>query len=151
MEMEQIREILKYFDKSAANKMKLQHGSFMIELEKSGAAVSESPKPIAIQAQPQVVAQAQVAQIVEQIEQKAPGEIVTSPMVGTFYKAPSPDAVAFAKAGDKIKKGAPIAIIEAMKIMNEIEAEFDFKILEVLVEDGQPVEYDMPLFRVEKV
>lgn len=148
MEMEQIREILKYFDKSAANKMKLHHGSFMIELEKSTATV-EVQKQTVIQApvQPQIP----IPQpIVEQIEIKTVGEIITSPMVGTFYKSPSPDSPAFAKVGDKLKKGSPLAIIEAMKIMNEIEAEFDFKVLEVLVEDGQPVEYDMPLFRVER-
>ncbi|MEY4504800.1 MAG: hypothetical protein RL154_1096 [Pseudomonadota bacterium] len=148
MEMEQIREILKYFDKSAANRMKLQHGSFMIELEKSISSQQEAPRQVQVLAQPQAVAQPMA---VEQVEVKEAGEIITSPMVGTFYKSPSPDAAAFAKVGDKIKKGGPIAIIEAMKIMNEIEAEFDFKILEVLVDDGQPVEYDMPLLRVERM
>jgi len=72
-------------------------------------------------------------------------------MVGTFYRAPSPDAAPFVNVGDTVRKGQTIAIIEAMKIMNELEAEFDCKILEILVENGQPVEYDMPLFRVEKL
>ena len=79
------------------------------------------------------------------------GQIIKSPMVGTFYKSPSPGAAPFAKIGDVIRKGQPIAIIEAMKIMNELEAEFDCKILDILVEDGQPVEFDMPIFLVEKV
>ena len=72
-------------------------------------------------------------------------------MVGTFYQAPSPGAAPFVKIGDSIKKGSTVAIIEAMKIMNEIEAEFDCKIIEVLVSDGEPVEFDQPLFRVEKL
>ena len=72
-------------------------------------------------------------------------------MVGTFYRAPSPDSPPFVKVGDTVRKGQTIGIIEAMKIFNEIEAEFDCKILEILVEDGQPVEYDMPLFLVERL
>ena len=72
-------------------------------------------------------------------------------MVGTFYMAPSPDSAPFVKVGDTVKKGQVIAILEAMKIMNELEAEFDCKILDILVSDGQAVEYDMPLFTVEKL
>jgi acetyl-CoA carboxylase biotin carboxyl carrier protein len=79
------------------------------------------------------------------------GLSIKSPMVGTFYKSPAPGAAPFAKIGDVIRKGQPVGIIEAMKIMNEIEAEFDCKILDILVDDGQPVEYDMPIFTVEKV
>jgi acetyl-CoA carboxylase biotin carboxyl carrier protein len=72
-------------------------------------------------------------------------------MVGTYYASPSPDSPAFVKKGDTVKKGQTLAILEAMKIMNEIEAEFDCKILDVLVSDGNAVEYDMPLFVVEKI
>ena len=72
-------------------------------------------------------------------------------MVGTFYRAPSPDSPPFVKVGDRVSKGQTIGIIEAMKIFNEIDAEFDCKVLEILVEDGQPVEYDMPLFLVERL
>ncbi|EAI8101671.1 acetyl-CoA carboxylase, biotin carboxyl carrier protein, partial [Campylobacter coli] len=69
----------------------------------------------------------------------------------TFYQAPSPGAAPFVKVGSSVKKGDTIAIIEAMKIMNEIEAEFDCRIVEILVADGQPVEFGMPLFTVEKL
>ncbi|MBN2010198.1 acetyl-CoA carboxylase biotin carboxyl carrier protein [candidate division KSB1 bacterium] len=75
---------------------------------------------------------------------------VRSPMVGTLYRAPAPDAAPYVKEGDKVNKGQVLCIIEAMKLMNEIEAEFPFKIVEILVENGQPVEYDQPLFKVEK-
>jgi acetyl-CoA carboxylase biotin carboxyl carrier protein len=72
-------------------------------------------------------------------------------MVGTFYSAPSPDSAPFVKVGDRVKKGQVIAVLEAMKIMNELEAEFDCEILSVLVSDAQAVEYDMPLFAVKKL
>jgi acetyl-CoA carboxylase biotin carboxyl carrier protein len=72
-------------------------------------------------------------------------------MVGTFYASPSPDSPPFVQAGAPVRKGQPLCILEAMKIMNELEAEYDCKILEVLVQDGEPVEYDKPLFRVEKL
>jgi len=72
-------------------------------------------------------------------------------MVGTFYASPSPDSPPFVKAGDKVKKGQTLCILEAMKIMNEIEAEYDCTIVDVLVEDGEAVEYDKPLFAVEKL
>ena len=72
-------------------------------------------------------------------------------MVGTFYIAPSPGAPSFVKVGQTVKKGDTIAIIEAMKIMNEIEAEFDCRIVKALIADGQPVEFGMALFEVEKL
>jgi len=77
------------------------------------------------------------------------GELVTSPLVGTFYRAPSPDSVPFVEVGDPVRKGQTLCIIEAMKLMNEIEAERDGKVLEILVADGQAVEYGQPLVRVE--
>jgi len=77
------------------------------------------------------------------------GESVLSPMPGTFYASPSPDAELFVQPGEKIKKGDTLCIIEAMKIMNEIEAEKSGIIKEVLVKNGQPVEYNQPLFILE--
>lgn len=73
---------------------------------------------------------------------------ISSPMVGTFYRAPSPEAKPFVEEGDSIKKGQVICIIEAMKLMNEIESEVDGKVVKVLVENGRPVEYGEPLFLV---
>jgi acetyl-CoA carboxylase biotin carboxyl carrier protein len=72
-------------------------------------------------------------------------------MVGTFYAAPAPDAQEFVKVGDTVRRGQKVAIVEAMKIMNEIEAEYDCKILEILVKDGEVVDFDKPLFSVEKL
>jgi acetyl-CoA carboxylase biotin carboxyl carrier protein len=77
------------------------------------------------------------------------GHVVKSPMVGTFYRASSPGAKAFAEVGDQVKAGQPVCIIEAMKIMNEIEADMDGTITKILVDNGQPVEYGQPLFVIE--
>lgn len=79
------------------------------------------------------------------------GEFITSPMVGTFYHKPSPEAAPYVNVGDKVKKGQTIGIIEAMKIMNEIEAEFDCKIISIDTGDGQPVEYGSKLIKVERL
>ena len=81
--------------------------------------------------------------------QKPAGKIVESPLVGTFYAAPAEDAAPFVSVGDTVKKGQTLAIIEAMKLMNEIESEYDGTIAEILVENGQPVEYGQPLFRIQ--
>jgi acetyl-CoA carboxylase biotin carboxyl carrier protein len=76
-------------------------------------------------------------------------KIVTSPMVGTFYRAPSPDASPFADVGNLVKKGQTLCIIEAMKLMNDVECEHNGKVVSILVENGQPVEYGEPLFHIE--
>src|SRR5262249_17764566 len=77
------------------------------------------------------------------------GHVVASPFVGTFYRTPAPDQPAFVEVGSVVKKGQVLCIIEAMKLMNEIEADEPGKITEILVETGQPVEFGQPLFRVE--
>ncbi len=85
----------------------------------------------------------------EGISAQPDGKLIRSPLVGTFYAAPAEDADAFVAVGDMVKKGQTLAIVEAMKLMNEIESEFDGVIEEVLVENGQPVEYNQPLFRLK--
>ena len=78
------------------------------------------------------------------------GEIISSPLVGTYYEAPDEGADPFVKVGDIVKKGQTLAIIEAMKLMNEIESECDGVIKEIMVSNGQPVEFGQPLFRIEQ-
>lgn len=77
-----------------------------------------------------------------------PGRLIKSPLVGTFYVAPSEEAEPFVEAGASVKKGQTIAIVEAMKLMNDIESEFDGTVAEVLVANGEAVEYGQPLFRI---
>jgi len=157
MDKNEIRELIRIFDKSDITKLKIKEGDFSIELQKGfegGVTYTAAPAPVAQAVSAAAPAAAPVAQVVggeASINAASSGLSMKSPMVGTFYKSPAPGAAPFAKVGDIIRKGQPIGIIEAMKIMNEIEAEFDCKVLEILVEDGQPVEYDMPIFAVEKV
>ncbi len=149
----EIKDLMRFFDSSDISKVKIKNGDFLIELQKdfdnqvptSGTTtVISTPSqsvPVATQTQPQD----------EQSVTKEPVESIKSPMVGTFYQAPAPGADPFVKVGSVVKKGQTVGIVEAMKIMNEIEAEYDCKIVKILIEDGQPVEFDMPLFEVQKV
>ena len=81
-------------------------------------------------------------------EKEPEGNVVKSPLVGTFYAAPAEDAAPFVRIGDKVKKGQVLAIVEAMKLMNEIESDFDGEVAEIYVKNGQAVEYGQPLFRI---
>ena len=84
-----------------------------------------------------------------QQEAPKPGKIIESPLVGNFYAAPAEDAEPFVTVGSTVKKGQTLAIVEAMKLMNEIESDYDGTVAEILVENGQPVEYGQPLFRID--
>ena len=147
MNVEVLEKIIKVFDESNVNVLEFENEEFKIFLDKSASAPAQT---VQTAAQPQV--QEKIVQHVEaKTECEADGDIIASPMVGTFYQAPSPDSPPYVKIGDKVNKGQTLCIIEAMKIMNEIEAEYNCEILEILVEDGQPVEFDTPLFKVKKL
>ena len=153
MKFDEIKELMRLFGKSKLDRIQIKQKDFEIEMEKGGTVVVEAAP--AAKAAPAVStsAPAVAAPAAEETqgEPAVKGELITSPMVGTFYAAPSPDSPPFVKVGDTVRKGQTLCILEAMKIMNELEAEYDCKILEILVEDGEPVEYDKPLFRVEKL
>lgn len=148
MKKEDIKELIEFFNQMDMNKIKIKDGDFEVELEKF-ADCCELPAPAPVVQAP---APAPVNVVVNSEVKSAatPKNTINSPMVGTFYAAPSPGAAPFVKVGQRVRKGDTIGIIEAMKIMNEIEAEFDCTITEVLVADGQPVEFGMALFGVEK-
>lgn len=151
MDMKQIKTLLQEFDASTLSKLKITQDTFSIEFEKNIGVVAAP-----VMTTPSMVAAAPVAiaATASEVPSAAPaitGDAIVSPMVGTFYAAPSPDSAPFVKVGDRVKKGQVIAVLEAMKIMNELEAEFDCEILSVLVSDAQAVEYDMPLFAVKKL
>ncbi|UFS62422.1 acetyl-CoA carboxylase biotin carboxyl carrier protein [Sulfurimonas sp. HSL-3221] len=150
MDMRQIKALMQEFDESGLSKLKITKEGFEMELEKVIGAVAApvaAPAPVAVPAAAPAAAPVAAAAPAPSVS----GDEILSPMVGTYYAAPSPDSAPFVKVGDTVKKGQVIAILEAMKIMNELEAEFDCKVLDVLVSDGQAVEYDMPLFVVEKL
>ena len=151
MEMKQINALITKFDESGLSKIKMSKDGFEIEMEKATGLVAAPVQAVA--AAPVAVAApvAAAASAAPVAAAAISGDTIDSPMVGTYYSAPSPDSAPFVKVGDTIKKGQAVAVLEAMKIMNELEAEFDCKIVEILVTDGQAVEYDMPLFVVEKI
>ncbi len=146
MELKDLKKLLEIFDKSKTNILEFETDEFRIYLDKG---VASTPQPQI--EQPKIQEKPVVQKVEAKSECEVEGDLITSPMVGTFYQAPSPDSPPYVKVGDKVKKGQTLCIIEAMKIMNELEAEYDCEILEVLVEDGQPVEFDTPLFRVKRL
>ncbi len=157
MNLEEIKELIRVFGRSKLDKLKVKDGEFEVSMSKEEhqTTVVTTPQSTLVQQVAPVAVASEQTPTIETEAKAAPlaqeGELIRSPMVGTFYAAPSPDSPPFVKAGDTVNKGQVLCILEAMKIMNELEAEFNCKILEVLVEDGQPVEYDMPLFRVERI
>ena len=157
MDFKEIKELIKIFDASSLNALSITQENSKIKLEKGikTPQIVESQNtqilsPITTQI-PQSPSQIEVAPQAPTQRPTTRGETINSPMVGTFYRCPSPDAPAYVNVGDKVKKGQTLAIIEAMKIMNEIEAEFDCVIKEIIPTDAQPVEYNSPLFVVEKI
>ena len=170
MEFKEIQELIKLVNKSDISEIKIKDGEFEITLRskdyieavknKPGSTIQTIQAPQPMPAQPQATqtpAQAQTSQqpAQEGSEQKEVSEeesnyiTVKSPMIGTFYRSSSPDKDPFAQVGDMVKKGDVLCIIEAMKLFNEIESEFEGKIVKVLVEDSSPVEYDQPLFLLD--
>ena len=154
MDTRQIKMLMKDFDQSGLTRVKIEQEGFSIEMEKAAPTTAVVSAPEVVTSAP--VATAPSAPSVTQTEsvpvtQAHSGDFIYSPMVGTFYEAPSPDSPPFVKVGDIVKKGQTLAILEAMKIMNELEADFDCKIVDILVKNGQAVEYDMPLFAVEEI
>ncbi len=151
MDFKEIKELIRVFDKSELNKLKVKEGEFEVAMQKGfeGTVVTTAPAVAA----PVMAPAAPVASAPIAVDAPATitGETINSPMVGTYYASPSPEAPSFVNVGDTVKKGQTLCILEAMKIMNEVEAEYDCKIVEMLVKDSEPVEYDMPIFVVEKV
>lgn len=151
MDFKEIKELIRVFDKSELNKLKVKEGEFEVSMQKGfegGTVLTTSPAVAApLAAAPAVAAPVATTDAPAAIT----GDTINSPMVGTFYASPSPEAQPFVKEGDTVKKGQTLCILEAMKIMNEVEAEFDCKIVKSLIENGSPVEYDMPIFVVEKL
>lgn len=143
MEFENLITLINAVSDSTLTGLKYEENGVKIQLTKKEGKVKVIAAPTAAPAALPVPA----AEAADEAADK-PGNIVKSPLVGTFYAAPAEDADPFVAVGDTVKKGQTLAIVEAMKLMNEIESDFDGKIAEVLVENGQPVEYGQPLFRI---
>lgn len=161
MDLKLIKNILDMIAESDVNEVSLEEGDFKIKVKKQGevqqvtysqpAAAPQAPAQPAAPAQQQQSAAPQAeANQSSGNDDQPDGDVVKSPIVGTFYEAPSPDSDAFVKVGDTVSKGDTLCIVEAMKIMNEIEAEFGGTVQKILVDDGTPVEFDQPLFIIKK-
>ena len=154
-----IDEITKLMEAMAANKLtsfEMKDGEFKLSLkcEKEAPQIVTvaAPASVSAAAPGMTIAAAPALQAAEETagesQAEMSGKVVTSPLVGTFYSASSPDAEPFVKEGDTVKKGQVLGIIEAMKLMNEIESEYDGVVEAVLVNNEEVVEYGQPLFRI---
>ncbi len=146
LDLEQLRDLIRLLDEANLTEIEIEHDDDRIRVRRDpapvlGAAASESVAPVTAQAPEPVGASS--------APEDDDGAYVTSPFVGTFYRSPSPDGHPFVDVGDSVVPGQVLCIVEAMKLMNEIEAEAAGTIVEVLVESGKPVEYGDRLFRIE--
>ena len=142
-----IQELAELLAENELTEISVKHGEKEVVIKKGGG-VLMSPPPVA-PAAVTVSAPSTTAETLICTPMEKKGKPITSPMVGTFYKAPSPDAEPFVKVGSTVEEGKVVCIIEAMKLMNEIEADASGKIVEICVEDGQPVEFGQVLMYVE--
>lgn len=150
MDIRKIKKLIELLEESNVEELEIQEGEESVRISrgsKSTVAVAQAPvaAPVTVAAAPAPVA-APAAAPAAPAEKAAPaGHSVNSPMVGTFYGAPSPGAAPFISVGQSVKEGDVVCIVEAMKMMNQIEADKSGVVEAILVEDGQPVEFDQPL------
>src|SRR2546421_1005169 len=145
MDLRKLKKLIDLVQESGIAELEITEGEEKVKIVKGGT-VDVSQAPIA--APPRAGAEARAAAPAAAAEPAAgqEGHVVKAPMVGTFYRSPSPDAKVFVEVGQAVKEGDTICIIEAMKLMNEIEADASGSVKAILVENGQPVEYGQPLF-----
>lgn len=151
MEFKHIKELVTLINSTEIMELEIENDGFRLAIRKEGKGPAFAPvqvvetmvtKPMAAQASPEAATE-------PVITQRGPRLVeIEAPMVGTFYRAPAPDAPPYIQVGDTISEGQVLYIIEAMKMMNEIEAEISGVVKEILVENGQPVEYGQPLLLV---
>jgi acetyl-CoA carboxylase biotin carboxyl carrier protein len=159
MDIKEIQNLIKFVAKSGASEVKLEMGDIKITI-KTGGEESRGDTTYVQHIPVQQPVQQQAAQVSQVVETKPTAQeiaasedakyvTIKSPMIGTFYRKPSPDKPTFVEVGSTIKAGDPLCVIEAMKLFNEIESEISGKIVKVLVDDSSPVEFDQPLFLVD--
>ena len=142
MNNQEIFELMDHFDASSAASLKLTQGDFTLELEKRPAAPA-APVPASAAPAAAPAAAPEAAPV-------ADGKFITAPLVGTFYGTPSPDALPFVAVGDRVKKGQTVCLLEAMKMMSEVQAPCDCVVEEVLPQNGALVSFGEPLIRYQE-
>ena len=149
MDIRKVKKLIELLEESAISEIEIKEGEESVRISRANAAPTymppAAPAPAAMAAPPAPPPPPPAPAAESEID----GTVINSPMVGTFYMSPSPGAPAFVKAGQSIKPGDTICIVEAMKILNQIESEVSGVVKEVLVADGQPVEFGEPLMIVE--
>ena len=154
MDLRKLKTLIDLVSESNVSELEITEADGKVRIVKAGAqpvvvqTVAAAPAMAPVAAAPVAAAAPAAAPAAAEAPVET-GHVVKSPMVGTFYRSSSPGAKAFAEVGDTVKAGQPVCIIEAMKIMNEIEADQDGTITKILVDNGQPVEYGQPLFIIE--
>lgn len=151
MDLEKIEGLVKIIENSSLTEFIYKEGDLKITMSKLDNPPVVTAGMTAMPAMPAGAPAAPAAEVKAAVEEEDEPLFITSPIVGTFYSAPAPDAPAFVKVGDQVKNGQTVCILEAMKLMNEIQSEFDCEIEAVLVSNEQKVEYGQPLFRVKKL
>ena len=148
MELDDIRKLIDLMEERGLAELELKNRLGEVRLVRNSARPVHAAEPVAPSSAAPVEAPASNPVSPEPVE---PGLAIRSPMVGTFYRAPNPDAEPYIEIGSVVEKGAVVCIIEAMKMMNEIQAEQRGRVTRVLVENAEPVEYEQPLFVLEPV
>jgi acetyl-CoA carboxylase biotin carboxyl carrier protein len=155
MDLNLIKRLVRIVDTSGVTDLEIEENGMKVKIAKK-------IRSAQVTTQPQIFSTSfPQAEITQEIKKELPSQkttesevdsslhVVKSPIVGTFYRAPAPDADAYVQVGDTVSSGSVLCIIEAMKLMNEIESDIDGKIVKILVENGKPVEYNQPLFMIQ--
>ncbi len=154
MDLNLIKKLIKVVENSEVTEFSVQEGDLKIKISKNGGnTVQQITVPQQMAATPQPVAEAPKSEAAPKAEETSQDENlyeVKSPIVGTFYRAPAPDADPYVQVGDKVGQGTVLCIVEAMKLMNEIESDVSGTIVKILVENATPVEYNQPLFLIKR-
>jgi acetyl-CoA carboxylase biotin carboxyl carrier protein len=152
MDLRKLKKLIDLVQESGIAELEITEGEEKVKIVKGGRGVPEvvpTPPAGAIAPAPAVAGTAPAAPAAPEAAPQAGGHILKSPMVGTFYRSPSPGAKPFVEVGDTVKAGQTVCIIEAMKLLNEIECDRDGVVTAIMVENGQPVEYGEPLIAIE--
>ena len=149
MDIRKVKKLIELLEESDVAEIEIHEGEESVRISRASTAVV-APMAAPVASAPMAApAPAAATVAAPAAEPEIQGHAVRSPMVGTFYSAPSPEAGAFVKEGDTVSAGQTLCIIEAMKILNQIESDKTGKVTKILVENGQPVEFDQPLFIIE--
>ena len=147
MDIRKVKKLIELLEESNIAEIEIHEGEESVRISRAGTLAAPAPAPAPVAA---ITAAAAETAADTQPDDTPAGHAVRSPMVGTFYRAPTPGAKPFVTEGQTVNAGDTLCIIEAMKILNQIESDKSGKVIKIVVENGEPVEYDQPLFIIEE-